>query len=154
MSMAYLVAMSSKDTRTKIGAVIVGPDNEVRSTGYNGMPRGCFDEVGERYIAPEKYHWFEHAERNAIYNAARMGTPIQGCILYTQAMPCSACARAVVQAGIHEIVIHKDFDMDHWKENHRRARIMLAECGVNVVEWEGSLVRSEKYLCGTQSSLD
>ena len=36
MTMAYLVAMQSKDERTWIGAVIVGPDNEVRSTGYNG----------------------------------------------------------------------------------------------------------------------
>ena len=72
MSMVYLVAMKSKDDSTHLGAVIVSQDNEIRSFGYNGLARGINDDVVERQERPEKYFWFEHAERNAIYNAGRM----------------------------------------------------------------------------------
>ncbi len=63
MSLVYLVALKSKDKRTKIGAVIIGPDNEIRSTGYNSFPRGIDDNVPERQIPDEKYFWFAHAEK-------------------------------------------------------------------------------------------
>mgnify|MGYP003667788855 CR=1 FL=1 len=48
MTTAYVVALGSKDTRTKIGSVVIGPDNEIRSTGYNGFPRGLDDDLEER----------------------------------------------------------------------------------------------------------
>ena len=67
--MANLVAKKSKDQSTKIGAVIVGADNEIRSTGYNSFPKGLNDDLQERQERPEKYYWIEHAERNALYNA-------------------------------------------------------------------------------------
>lgn len=84
MSLCYMVSIKSKDQSTKYGAVIVGPDHEIRSTGYNSFPRGVNDNLSERQKRPEKYLWFEHAERNAIYNAARMGTPLNGTTLYVQ----------------------------------------------------------------------
>jgi dCMP deaminase len=66
MSMAYLVSMKSKDKSTKVGCVIVGPDNEVVSTGYNSFPRLLNDNVAARSERPLKYMFIEHAERNAI----------------------------------------------------------------------------------------
>ena len=69
--MANLVAKKSKDQSTQIGAVIVGPDNEIRSTGYNSFPKGLNDDLQERQERPEKYYWIEHAERNALYNASQ-----------------------------------------------------------------------------------
>jgi dCMP deaminase len=66
LNIAEAVKEKSKDQRTKIGAVIVGKDNEIVSTGYNSFPRGIDDDVEERQQRPEKYFWFEHAERNAI----------------------------------------------------------------------------------------
>lgn len=151
MTMVYLTAMASKDTRTKIGAVIIGPDNELRSSGYNGFPRGCDDDVESRYDRPEKYYWFEHAERNAIYNAARIGVSTKDCTLYTQAVPCADCARAVIQAGIKKIIIHKGFEftsMPKWEESMKRSETMLAECGVEVVEWIGELIKPTRWLGG------
>lgn len=55
---------------------------------------------------PEKYQWVEHAERNAIYNAAREGITLKGSTAYLnwEPVPCSDCARALIQAGIVEIV--------------------------------------------------
>ena len=68
-NIANEVKNKSKDKRTQIGAVIVGKNKEIVSTGYNSFPRGINDWDEERQERPEKYYWFEHAERNAIYNA-------------------------------------------------------------------------------------
>ena len=39
-NIAHQVKLKSKDNNTQIGAVIVGKDNEILSTGYNSFPRG------------------------------------------------------------------------------------------------------------------
>lgn len=104
-SMLPLVASKSKDNSVKIGAIIVGPDHEIRSTGYNGFPRGIIDKPA-RFERPEKYVWTEHAERNAIYNAARIGVSLKDCTLYLNWWPCPDCARGIIQVGIKEVIIH------------------------------------------------
>lgn len=136
MGVAEQVAKLSKDESTKLGAVIVGPDREIRSTGYNSFPRGANDNVPDRQLRPLKYKWIEHAERNAIYNAARMGTPLKFCTLYCAWPPCSDCARAIVQVGITVVVV-KSFDVpDAWEDNMDVARQILAEGGVVIREAE------------------
>lgn len=101
MNMAKLVATKSKDPSTKCGCVIVGMDHEVRSTGFNGFPRGVEEEdFPSRWERPEKYKWVEHAERNAIYNAARNGVSLNGCSAFITGPPCSDCAKGLIQAGI------------------------------------------------------
>ena len=81
-NLAHNVKLKSKDERTQVGAVIVGKDKEIVSTGYNSFPRGIKDDKKKRQERPEKYFWFEHAERNAIYNAARIGVSTKGCTMY------------------------------------------------------------------------
>jgi len=150
MEMAKTASLKSKDESTKIGAVIVGPDHEIRSTGYNGFPRGALDNVPEGLIKdpmwnmakkrlanrlerPLKYRWTEHAERNAVYNAARVGIPLKGCTLYVCGLPpCCDCARAIIQSGIIEVV-HPDIEVpERWQEDCWVAREMLLECRVRV----------------------
>ena len=82
MGMIDNVSMKSKDKHTKVGAIITGSDNEIRSTGFNSFVRGMNDDIPERQERPEKYWWIEHAERNAIYNAARIGTSLNNCTIY------------------------------------------------------------------------
>jgi len=111
---AMLIAEKSKDPSTKVGCVIVGEDNEILSTGFNGFPRGVeegkfvklYTPISQRWERPEKYKWVEHAERNAIYNAARNGIRLKNARAYLnwEPVPCSDCARAFIQAGIKEIV--------------------------------------------------
>lgn len=137
MDMALLVASRSKDPSTKVGAVIVGPDNEVRATGYNSFPRGINDNVPERFERPEKYLWFEHSERNAIYNAARAGIKLKGCRIYTNTTSklcgiCMDCARAIVQSGIVEIIHQRPADTGKWGEECKRAHQLFKEAGVKV----------------------
>lgn len=125
----------SKDQSTKVAAMIIGrQSHEIRSSGYNGMPRGCRDDVLARHERPEKYFWYEHAERNAIYNAARVGTPLAGSLLLVTMYPCMDCARAIVQAGIEEVVTLQpppDF-LDRWGAHIDKSRELLTECGVGI----------------------
>ena len=147
LNMVELVAAKSKDRSTKVGAVIVGPDLEVRSTGYNGFPRGVDDEVEDRHERPAKYLWTEHAERNAIYNAARMGTSLRGCTLYLMygPCPCADCARATIQAGITRIVVPANRPFpgkgQQWEANFLVAREMLFEAGVTI--WEYNVAQAD-----------
>lgn len=136
MDLAKLAATRSKDQSTQLGAVIVGPDREIRSTGYNSFPRGINDSRPERQERPEKYFWFEHAERNAIYNAARVGIPLKGCRIYCAWPPCADCARAIIQAGIVEVVVETEFPAGRWSESMDRGETMLAEGGVNLRKME------------------
>src|SRR5204862_2570860 len=108
LEICKVVAARSKDPNTQIGCVIVGPNHEIRSTGYNSFPRGIRDDVPERLVRPTKYLWIEHAERNGICNAARAGTATEGCTVYVEIMPCMDCARAIVQAGIVQAVVSSE----------------------------------------------
>jgi len=45
LNIAEQVKEKSKDKRTHIGAVIVGKDNEIVSTGYNSFPRCINDNI-------------------------------------------------------------------------------------------------------------
>lgn len=136
LKMASLVADKSKDRSTKVGAVIVGPDNEVRSIGYNGFPRGINDDLDIRHERPAKYMYTEHAERNALYNALRANIPVKGCRLYLNfaPWPCHDCTRGVIQAGITEIITTDvDFPgLGNWTESLQAGGIMLKEAGVAV----------------------
>ena len=134
LRMAQLVSTKSEDPNTQVGCVIVGPNNEVLSTGYNGLARGV-KLTKSRMERPEKYFWFEHAERNAIYNAARNGIRIDGATLYQPGWPCTDCARAIIQAGITKVVrIKENAEHDEhnkrWAEQSARSLQMFREAGV------------------------
>lgn len=104
LEVAKVFGTWSKDRSAGTGCVIVGPDRLLRASGYNGFIRGIDDEVPERHERPANYSWTEHAERNAIYNAAKLGIALEGCIAYVNWYPCTDCARAIVQAGITRLV--------------------------------------------------
>ena len=144
MSMVYLVAMKSKDPSTKVGAIIIGPDHEIRSTGFNGLPRNVNDAKPERYQKPIKYFWIEHSERNSVYNAARIGIDLNGCTMYTQGTPCVDCARAIIQSGIKKVVVDSVWDRGdnrpEWIESLANSKTMLTESGIEFIEYNGPLI--------------
>ena len=106
------IATWSKDNSTKVGAVIVNQRNKILSIGYNGLPIGVDDNKLERNTGPDKYLWFEHAERNAIYSCAEEGIPLKGAKLYCNFLPCSDCARAIIQSGIKEVMYKEEYKKD------------------------------------------
>ena len=135
-NLANNVKLKSKDTKTQIGAIIVGKDNEIVSTGYNSFPRGLDDTIEERQERPEKYFWFEHAERNAIYNAARIGVSTKGTTMYlSHWFPCSDCARGIINAGITTLYCDRPDDTkksSSYIESFKRSREMLLEADVKI----------------------
>ncbi len=138
LQICQAVAARSKDPHTQVGCIIAGPAHEIRSTGYNSFPRGIRDNIPERLERPVKYLWMEHAERNAILNAARVGTPLEGCTLYVELMPCMDCGRAIVQAGIREVVISRkrmaEYSGEFYQQHFRIVEELFAEAGV-AVRW-------------------
>jgi dCMP deaminase len=135
LDLAYATAKLSKDNRTTVVALVLGPAGEVRSLGYNGAPRGSKADEDKRSTSrPEKYFWFSHAEANAITNAARVGTPLENSVLICTHFPCMDCARLIVQAGIKSVWVpkwEKGFD-ERWKEHICRANDLFNECGIEV----------------------
>ena len=133
MRLALHIATWSKDRSRKVGCVIVGTSNEIRATGYNGFPRGVDDDVNERHNSDLKYKWTEHAERNAIYNAARAGVSLDGCRIYIPWFPCADCARAIIQIGIDEMIaVEPDWDDPVWARDFAVTKQLLDEVGVRI----------------------
>jgi dCMP deaminase len=133
MELALHIGEWSKDRGKKVGSVIAGPWNEIRSIGYNGFPRNINDDEPSRHERPTKYSWTEHAERNAIYNAARIGVALQGCRMYVPWFPCMDCARAIVQSGLSELIAFQpDLTDPKWGEDFRLAIALLDEARIQV----------------------
>jgi len=128
----YSISYKSKDPRSKLGAVLVDWSSKNPFTrGYNDFARGVEDKTKpERWERPEKYDWVVHAEANCILNCGREGYRAKGSVMFTQGIPCSQCADAVIQGGIVEVVVHKQ-----WQEYERR---------FNWEKWNSSSAKSEQ----------
>jgi dCMP deaminase len=104
------------------------------------------DDVPERWERPEKYFWMSHAERNAIYNCARRGRASEGTTLFTQGIPCCDCADGVIQAGITEVVVHKqwqhyekEFNWKKWQDSATRSQTKFLEAGIRIRVFDGKI---------------
>ena len=106
MGVARLSSLRSKDPNSQVGACIVGPDNKIRSMGYNGFPLGCSDDefpwAREGDTMDTKYAYVCHSELNAILNYR--GGSLEGCKIYVTLFPCNECAKAIIQSGIKTVV--------------------------------------------------
>ena len=103
MQIAVQAATRSTCDRKHVGAVIVR-DKTILSTGYNGSVRGMphCDDVGHMM---EDSHCIAtvHAEANAIIQAAKNGTAIDGADIYVTASPCWNCFKLIANSGIRRI---------------------------------------------------
>lgn len=134
MDLAKHVATWSKDKNTKTGAVITDDEHRVLSVGYNGFPSGCDDNKVERYERPAKYLYTEHAERNAIYSAAKNGVSLKGSTMYIMWFPCADCGRAIIQSGVKKVICYEpDFNTEKWGELFKASLEMLTEAGIEVI---------------------
>jgi len=141
MEITHLVARRSTCLRRQVGAVLVKEKN-ILATGYNGTPTGiahCLD-VGclrEKMGIPsgERHELCRglHAEQNAIIQAAKHGTNIDGATLYCTTMPCIICSKMIINAGIKKVVYENGYA-------DSLAAEMVAESGVEVAQF----VKSEE----------
>lgn len=140
---SYIAQQWGKDRSTKVGCILANEHKDILSFGYNGFPRGVNDDVEERHQRPDKYMWTEHAERNAIYNAARRGTITDGCTAYVPWFPCCDCCRALIQAGIKTLVAYApDLTDTKWGVDFNISLTLLEEAGIVVRTYNEEPIRS------------
>ena len=131
LKLAKHISKWSKDPSTQVGCVVVGPDRELRSTGFNGLPRGIEDNNERLNNREIKYPLICHAEENAIMHAARIGMSLKGCTAYVTWPPCTRCARSLIQAGISTIIYPKDIKIpERWLEDFNLSLNMLKEASI------------------------
>ena len=131
LELAKQIASWSKDPSTQVGCVVVGPDREIRSTGFNGLPRGIEDSEDRLNNREIKYPMICHAEENAIMHAARIGISLKDCTAYVTWPPCTRCARSLIQAGVSEIIYPKGIDIpDRWIQDFDLSLNMFKEAAV------------------------
>lgn len=126
LNLAAAVGQFSHCNRRKVGAVIVDSDGRVKSTGYNGTPKGtcneCEDEDG--LTKPTVIH----AERNAI---AFSRADLRGCTIYITLSPCVTCAAEIIQSGIKRVVFREYY---HKHDKNRKL------CGATYLRENGIIV--------------
>jgi dCMP deaminase len=137
MDITELVAKRSTCLRRAVGAVFV-KDKRLLSTGYNGAPSGirhcaetgCLREQmnvpsGERHELCRGIH----AEQNAIIQAAYYGVSLKDATLFCTNLPCSICAKMLINAGIKKIIYKSGYADSLSME-------MMSEAGLEVIKFE------------------
>ena len=134
MGVSLLAAERSKDPSTQVGACIVSDDNRILSTGYNGFPQGCSDDDfpwnRDQSLGETKYNFVVHAELNAILNAG--GKSLVGSRIFVSLFPCHECAKAIIQAGVKEVVYLSD--KYNGTESDNASKRMLNAAGVKLTK--------------------
>jgi dCMP deaminase len=145
LELAAFIGSWSKDRSAKTGCAFVGSDLLIRSTGFNGFVRGVDDDQAHRHERPAKYSWTEHAERNAIYNASRLGVSLVGTTCYVNWFPCVDCARAIIQVGARRLVgLEPDANDTKWGADFEFATAMFREVGLEVALFDIVHVRARR----------
>jgi dCMP deaminase len=125
MRIAIQAGTRSTCDRKHVGAVIVR-EKTILSTGYNGSIRGMphCDDVGHLM---ENTHCVAtvHAEANAIIQAAKHGTAINGADIYVTASPCWNCFKLIANSGIQRIFYLEFYRDERIIEVAREAGIEL-----------------------------
>ena len=136
MQIARLVSERATCNRAKIGAVIVR-DRNIIATGYNGSPAGmphctevgCLIYESKNPDGELEENCFRtiHAEINAITQAAKHGTSIDGAEIYVTASPCYHCLKTLINCGIRRCYYGSPYKLQNVRE-------LVEGSGVELVE--------------------
>lgn len=112
MATAVLLSTRSPCERLHVGCVLVSGGkrpNRIVAAGYNGFLPGA------RHVSRVRDGHEQatvHAEQNAVADAARRGSSLEGCVAYVTHFPCINCAKILASAGIAEIRYRLDYRND------------------------------------------
>jgi dCMP deaminase len=133
IDLAAQTALNSPNRVRKVGAAILTCDGGEPIAACNTFPKGVAD-LEVRHEGDGRLVWMEHAERNAIFAAAREGRALSGATLATTFFPCIDCARAIVQSGIVRLLSPEPaLDDPVWGASFPRSRVILEEGGVELI---------------------
>jgi dCMP deaminase len=131
MGAALRAATHSPNRIRQVGAVLVAQEG-TEIAACNTFPDGV-QETEERHAGDGRFVWMEHAERHAIFEAARRGIATAGGHITSTFFPCIDCARAIVDCGIACLdTPAPDFDDEIWGSAFKRSQVILKEGGVRV----------------------
>lgn len=151
---AYCLARQSKDPSNQNGATVISNTGEVIATGNNNFPVGVEFTKERSEVRPNKYRYFEHAERAALYQAARTGRRTFGSTMYVPWAACCDCARGIINAGVSTVVMHDarmQMTPERWQSSVNEALEMLVEGRVTLQYYEGPIEGApEVYVNGQQ----
>jgi dCMP deaminase len=120
LEQAISAAAGSPNEIRKVGAVLVTADQGAEIAGCNTFPPGV-KNLPERVVGDNRFIWLEHAERAAIFEAARRGLATDGGTLVSTYFPCTDCARAIVQTGVKTVATPRpEFDDPVWGSRSAR----------------------------------
>ena len=129
---AIAAARRSPNRVRHVGAVLVPADGSAVLEAHNSFPDGVSD-LEDRHAGDGRLLWMEHAERNAIFAAARKGLRTDGAVLVCTYFPCLECSRAIVQAGIRRLhTLRPDYADPVWGQSFLVSEVILREGGVTV----------------------
>jgi dCMP deaminase len=132
MDLAAAAAPGSPNRVRQVGAALLPADGGPPIAACNTFPGGVAD-LDWRHEGDGRFVWMEHAERNAIYAAARQGRALAGATLATTFFPCIDCARAIVQSGVRRLASPPPaLDDPVWGASCPRAEAILREGGVSL----------------------
>lgn len=134
---AKLKSKPSKDPSTVVGCIVIGSDNQILSSGFNGFPRGISDKM-ERYTNRDvKIDMIIHGEMNAICNATRTGTSLKDSTFYVYGLPvCSQCANMIIQVGVKEVVSLGNIN-ERWIDSTKKTFQKFEEVGIPYTHYIG-----------------
>lgn len=135
---------NSDDPVTKTGAIIVDPSlEEVLAYGSNHIPKGVvFTEKKLVEDRKWKLDHMIHAEPAVIFAAARSGKSTYGTVMYMPWVPCTPCAKAIIDSGVRTLIGHKQMIMkttERWWESTDYALDLLSQAGVEKYMVDGEI---------------
>jgi dCMP deaminase len=143
MRESYIFAdENSPDPSTKVGAILFLSDGITKLFGTNHLLTGYPKTPADLTNRARKYKLIEHAERDVIYQAARVGFSTAGAIMFCPWAACTDCARAIGLSGIIKVIAHKDAldkTPDRWVEDLKIAKELFESMKVEYIQWSGKV---------------
>ena len=136
----HRISSISDDPRKKVGSIIGCSDGSIVGMGFNDLKPGTENRKEILNNKEHKNKIITHAERNAIDNArnflnfSSMG--LEMCSIYVSFAPCEECAKYIIQAGIGRVVFPKMDPSSSWWESAERAKELMRNAGLELVEVE------------------
>ena len=125
LKVAMLVSERATCPRMHCGCVLV-KDKQILSTGYNGsIPGDEHCEDAGCIVVDNHCVRTIHAEMNAILQCSQHGISTMGSTAYVTNMPCTNCSKALITAGIKEVVIFSDYHDTLAEEFFRKAKVEI-----------------------------
>ncbi len=125
MKLAMLASERATCPRMHCGCVLV-KDREVIATGYNGsIPGDAHCEDVGCLVVEDHCVRTNHAEMNAIVQAAKKGHIVDGATAYVTNMPCTTCAKALIAAGVKRVVVFSDYHSTLATDFFAKAKVVI-----------------------------